>query len=96
MPTVKMAAVFCRHLAALRAGTADPIRADIPSPRKITSWIMRPRESLTGSQNKRLLEVRSVRAGIKERHQRMAFQPPGPISLRRWSVRSGDGFRMAV
>ncbi|MGW2827378.1 ISL3 family transposase [Streptomyces sp. NPDC001443] len=38
--------VVCKHLAALRAGTAEPIRADIPSPRKITSWIMRPREKL--------------------------------------------------
>ncbi|MFD7757231.1 ISL3 family transposase [Streptomyces sp. NPDC059757] len=50
--------VVRKHLAALRAGTAEPIRADIPSPRKITSWIVRPRESLTDSQNERLLEVR--------------------------------------
>lgn len=34
--------VVRKHLAALRAGTAEPVRADIPSPRKITSWIMRP------------------------------------------------------
>ncbi|MBO0653792.1 transposase [Streptomyces triculaminicus] len=46
------------HLAALREGTAEPIRADIPSPRKITSWIMRPRETLTESQEERLLQVR--------------------------------------
>ncbi|POX44004.1 hypothetical protein C3488_34250 [Streptomyces sp. Ru72] len=39
-------------------GTAEPVRADIPSPRKITSWIMRPRETLTESQDRRLLEVR--------------------------------------
>lgn len=47
-----------KYLAALRAGTAEPVRADIPSPRKITSWIMRPRDTLTESQDKRLLEVR--------------------------------------
>ncbi|MFE7302670.1 ISL3 family transposase [Streptomyces sp. NPDC057579] len=50
--------VVRKHLAALRAGTAEPVRADIPSPRKITSWIMRPRETLTESQEERLLEVR--------------------------------------
>ncbi|MFK0160749.1 ISL3 family transposase, partial [Streptomyces sp. NPDC090493] len=50
--------VVRKHLAALRAGTAEPVRADIPSPRKITSWIMRPREALTDSQNERLLQVR--------------------------------------
>ncbi|WP_420878362.1 transposase [Streptomyces sporangiiformans] len=50
--------VVRKHLAALRAGTAEPVRADIPSPRKITSWIMRPRETLTDSQDRRLLEVR--------------------------------------
>ncbi|MFH8586495.1 ISL3 family transposase [Streptomyces celluloflavus] len=50
--------VVRKHLAALRAGTAEPVRADIPSPRKITSWIMRPRETLTESQDQRLLQVR--------------------------------------
>ena len=50
--------VVRKHLAALRAGTAEPVRADIPSPRKITSWIMRPREALTESREERLLEVR--------------------------------------
>ncbi|MFF1401345.1 transposase [Streptomyces sp. NPDC058287] len=50
--------VVRKHLAALRSGSAEPVRADIPSPRKITSWIMRPREKLTESQDKRLLEVR--------------------------------------
>lgn len=39
--------VVRKHLAALRAGTAEPVRADIPSPRKTTSWIMRLRETLT-------------------------------------------------
>lgn len=50
--------VVRKHLAALRAGNAEPVRADIPSPRKITGWIMRPRESLTDQQEERLLEVR--------------------------------------
>ncbi|MFI8187001.1 ISL3 family transposase [Actinacidiphila glaucinigra] len=50
--------VVRKHLAALRAGTAEPVRADIPSPRKITSWIMRPRETLAESQDERLLQVR--------------------------------------
>jgi transposase len=50
--------VVRKHLAALRAGTAEPVRADIPSPRKITSWIMRPQETLTDSQDERLLQVR--------------------------------------
>ncbi|WP_405523940.1 transposase [Streptomyces canus] len=50
--------VVRKHLAAYRAGTAEPVRADIPSPRKITSWIMRPRETLTESQDERLLQVR--------------------------------------
>ncbi|MBQ0850586.1 transposase [Streptomyces sp. BH-SS-21] len=47
-----------KHLAALRAGTAEPVRADIPSPRKITSWIMRPWETLTESQDERLFQAR--------------------------------------
>ncbi|MFF3920560.1 ISL3 family transposase [Streptomyces sp. NPDC001852] len=50
--------VVRKHLAALRAGTAEPVRVDIPSPRKITSWIMRPRETLTDSQDEPLLQVR--------------------------------------
>ena len=50
--------VVRKHLAALRAGTAEPVRDDVPSPRKITSWIMRPRETLTDSHNERLLQVR--------------------------------------
>ncbi len=50
--------VVRKHLAALRAGTAEPVRANIPSPRKITSWIMRSPETLTDSQNERLLQVR--------------------------------------
>lgn len=49
-PRARSRQVVRRHLAALRAGTARPVRADIPSPRKITSWIMRPREVRTGGQ----------------------------------------------
>ncbi|MET9835980.1 hypothetical protein ABZ078_43415 [Streptomyces sp. NPDC006385] len=50
--------VVRKHLATLRAGTAEPVWADIPSPRKFISWIMRPRETLTESQDARLLQVR--------------------------------------
>ncbi|MEV7595854.1 ISL3 family transposase [Kitasatospora sp. NPDC089797] len=46
-----------RHLAKLREGTAEPVRADIPNPRRITSWIMRPLETLT-DQEEKLLNVR--------------------------------------
>lgn len=56
--------VVRKHLAALRAGTTEPVRADIPSPRKITSWVMRPREALTESQEERLLQVRLACPGI--------------------------------
>ncbi|MFF0291741.1 helix-turn-helix domain-containing protein [Streptomyces sp. NPDC005262] len=38
--------VVRKHLATLRAGNAERVRADIPSPRKITGWIMRPREGV--------------------------------------------------
>ncbi|MFH8717356.1 transposase [Streptomyces zaomyceticus] len=47
-----------RHVASLREGTAEPVRAAIPSPRRITSWIMRPRETLTDDEQERLLDVR--------------------------------------
>ncbi|MFD3760867.1 ISL3 family transposase [Streptomyces sp. NPDC058622] len=50
--------VVRKHLAALRAGNAEPIRADVPSPRKITSWIMRPQDTLPLELERRLLEVR--------------------------------------
>ncbi|GAA2425155.1 transposase [Streptomyces glaucus] len=50
--------VVRKHLAALRAGTAEPVRADIPGPRRITSWTMRARELPTDGQNERLLQVR--------------------------------------
>ncbi|MEU0399423.1 transposase [Streptomyces sp. NPDC006197] len=47
-----------RHLAKLREGTVEPVRAGIPSPRRITSWIMRPRETLTDQEVEKLLDVR--------------------------------------
>ncbi|MFH8350183.1 ISL3 family transposase [Streptomyces sp. NPDC018045] len=47
-----------RHLAALRAGTAEPVRVDMPSPHKITGWITRPRDALTDRQEEQLLQVR--------------------------------------
>ena len=50
--------VVRRHLAKLRKGTAEPVRADIPSPRRITSWIMRPRETLTDRELEKLIDVR--------------------------------------
>ncbi|AWZ04600.1 ISL3 family transposase [Streptomyces sp. ICC1] len=50
--------VVRKHLAALRVGNAEPVRADIPSPRKITGWIMRPQDTLPPELDRRLLEVR--------------------------------------
>lgn len=50
--------VVREHVAALRAGTAEPVRADIPSPRKSASWIIQPGGTLTESQDERLLQVR--------------------------------------
>ncbi|RAG85029.1 ISL3 family transposase [Streptacidiphilus pinicola] len=46
------------YLAKLRTGTAEPVRAEIPSPRRITSWIMRPRETLSERDEERLLDVK--------------------------------------
>ncbi|MGW8955765.1 ISL3 family transposase [Streptomyces sp. NPDC055709] len=47
-----------RYLAGLRTGTTPPARADIPSPRKITSWIMQRRDRLTAKEEEKLLAVR--------------------------------------
>lgn len=47
-----------KHFAALRDGTAEPVRADIPSPRKITSWIMCRWEDLGTKDEDRFLQVR--------------------------------------
>jgi hypothetical protein len=57
-----------RHLAALRAGMAEPVRADVPRPAGstswITSWIMRPRATFSGGQDERLLRVRPARRDV--------------------------------
>ncbi|MER7205330.1 ISL3 family transposase [Streptomyces sp. NPDC000188] len=50
--------VVRRHIAALRGGTVEPVRVTIPSPRKITSWIMRDRDRLTTSEVEQLEQVR--------------------------------------
>ena len=50
--------VVRKHLAALRTGTTEPVRVAAPSPRKITSWIMRPREKLSESEIEQLDQVR--------------------------------------
>ncbi|MFF8848083.1 ISL3 family transposase [Streptomyces sp. NPDC015127] len=50
--------VVRKNLAALRASTADPVRVSVPSPRKITGWIMRPRDTLTASETEQLEQVR--------------------------------------
>ncbi|MFJ3913876.1 ISL3 family transposase [Streptomyces vinaceus] len=60
--------VVRRHLAKLREGTAEPVRADIPSPRCITSWIMRPRETLTDQEVEKLLDVRIACLDIARAH----------------------------
>ncbi|WP_406730124.1 transposase [Streptomyces sp. NBC_01794] len=46
-----------RYVATLRNGTAVPAPVPIPSPREITSWIMRRRESLSEADAVRLGEV---------------------------------------
>jgi hypothetical protein len=68
--------VVRKHLAALRAGTAEPVRADIPSPRKITSWIMRSRETLTESQHDPGLRPRS---GVRQPGSPPARIPPAGV-----------------
>ncbi|MCM2416655.1 transposase [Streptomyces sp. RKAG293] len=45
------------YLARLREGAMEPVRADVPSPRRITSWIMRPRDTLTELEEERLQDV---------------------------------------
>lgn len=47
-----------RYLRTLRSGTAPPAPAEIPSPRKITGWIMQDRESLSSHGTQGLDEVR--------------------------------------
>ncbi|MFE0460400.1 ISL3 family transposase [Kitasatospora sp. NPDC058965] len=50
--------VVRKHLAALRTGTAEPARTAAPSPRKITSWIMRDRDRLSADEVEQLDQVR--------------------------------------
>ncbi|MFD9573468.1 ISL3 family transposase [Streptomyces sp. NPDC059982] len=50
--------VVRKHLAALRVGNVEPVRADIPSPRQIIGWIMRPQDTLPPDLARRLLDVR--------------------------------------
>ncbi|WP_225101996.1 transposase [Streptomyces sp. CoH27] len=47
-----------RYVAGLRTGTVEPARGAIPSPRKITTWIMLPRGALRPQEEDQLLSVR--------------------------------------
>jgi hypothetical protein len=47
-----------RYVAGLRTGTVEPARGAIPSPRKITTWIMLPRGALRPREEEQLLKVR--------------------------------------
>ncbi|MCT9094254.1 transposase [Streptomyces sp. ASQP_92] len=47
-----------RYVAGLRAGTVEPARGAVPSPRKITTWIMLPRGALKPGEEDTLLNVR--------------------------------------
>lgn len=47
-----------RQFDALRDGIAEDVRADIPRPRKITSWIRCHREDLSTKDDEGLLQVR--------------------------------------
>ncbi|KUN25531.1 hypothetical protein AQJ23_16830 [Streptomyces antibioticus] len=47
-----------RYVARLRTGTIEPARGALPSPRKITKWIMLPRGSLGRDEERELLSVR--------------------------------------
>ncbi|MFF5931559.1 ISL3 family transposase [Streptomyces hydrogenans] len=60
--------VVRRHLAKLREGTAEPVHAAIPSPRRITSWIMRPHETLSDQEVEKLLDVRTACPDITRAH----------------------------
>ncbi|XKJ41181.1 transposase [Streptomyces sp. 147326] len=52
--------VVNRYVAAIRKGIAKPARALTPSPRDITSWIMRPEETLSPSDITQLETVRNA------------------------------------
>ncbi|MFE4924747.1 ISL3 family transposase [Streptomyces sp. NPDC056661] len=55
-----------RYVLSLRNGVAVAAPAQIPSPRSITAWIMRPREGLSTSEIARLDEVRIACPDITE------------------------------
>ncbi|MFC8669291.1 hypothetical protein [Streptomyces sp. NPDC057199] len=46
-----------RYAAGLRTGTLEPARGAIPSPPKITTWIMRPRGTLKLREEEQLLSM---------------------------------------
>ncbi|CCA59456.1 hypothetical protein SVEN_6170 [Streptomyces venezuelae ATCC 10712] len=87
-----------RYVATLRDGTAIPVPAPIPSPRAITSWIMRRREPLSEEDEVRLGEVclacpdtarareiaqGGVRPVHEVRHRRRHRWPDPAVQLRR-------------
>ncbi|KOU48264.1 ISL3 family transposase [Streptomyces sp. WM6378] len=47
-----------RYVAGLKAGTVEPARGAVPSPRKITTWIMQSRDALKLCEEDELLKVR--------------------------------------
>lgn len=47
-----------RYVAGLRTVTVEPARGAVPSPRKITTWIMLPRGALKPREEEQLLKVR--------------------------------------
>ncbi|AVZ76968.1 hypothetical protein SLUN_37095 [Streptomyces lunaelactis] len=52
--------VVNRYVSSVRRGTAIPFHAVTPSPRTITSWIMRPQEQLSPSDTAGLETMRSA------------------------------------
>ncbi|MET7481150.1 ISL3 family transposase [Streptomyces sp. NPDC005648] len=47
-----------RYVTGLKTGTVEPARGAIPSPRKITTWIMVPRGTLKRREEEELLKIR--------------------------------------
>lgn len=58
--------VVHRYVGTIRKGFAVPARSNTPRPRDITSWIMRPEESLSTSDMAQLDAVRSACAAIAQ------------------------------
>ncbi|MFE7128325.1 transposase [Streptomyces sp. NPDC057617] len=80
------------YIRSMRGGTAaaEPPRP-IPTPRKITSWIMRPRDGLSREEQDQLDEVRIACPDIAT-----AWRPPGPpggprAGPRPMGLRTGHG-----